>query len=53
MNTEQYSTSTDRIKPPKQVNNPVHINLDDLEALREREQAQRRERVFDFNNRGW
>ena len=39
---EQDSTSIARIKPPREVSEPVYIRLEDLEAFQEIEQAQRR-----------
>lgn len=42
-----------RVNPPTQVSNPVYINLDNLEAFQETEQAKRRERVQLFQSQGW
>lgn len=50
---EQDSTTTARIRPPKQVWEPVYINIADLESVREIELAKRRDHISEFNSRGW
>ncbi|MBW4597556.1 MAG: hypothetical protein KME46_32825 [Brasilonema angustatum HA4187-MV1] len=35
MNNEQDNTSTVRIKPPRKVYEPIYINFEELEAIRE------------------
>ncbi|MBW4597654.1 MAG: hypothetical protein KME46_33320 [Brasilonema angustatum HA4187-MV1] len=47
---EQDSTSTARIKPPREVSQPVYIDFRDLEAFREIDQAKRRERVQEYTH---
>lgn len=53
MNNEQNDTTIARIKPPKQVSEPVYINFSDLESIREIELAKKRERIDEFKSRNW
>ncbi|MUH00501.1 hypothetical protein F7734_52830 [Scytonema sp. UIC 10036] len=48
-NSEPTNTSCDRIKPPKQVSAPAYIDIDDLEAMREK----RRDRIQEIKSRNW
>ncbi|MBW4635951.1 MAG: hypothetical protein KME30_29940 [Iphinoe sp. HA4291-MV1] len=52
-NNGQISTSTNRIKLPVKIIEPIYINVQDLEAIQEEYQARQRERILDVKMRGW
>ena len=50
---EESSTSTNRVKLPVKVSEPLNFRFEDLESIQEEQAARRRERVQEFQTRGW
>ena len=50
---EESSTSINRVKLPAKVSDPLNFRFEDLESIQEEQAARRRERVQEFQTRGW